>query len=100
MDGFGKTIRWAGVAALLLAGCVTPQNTRMPTLAYGDPKTERQSYSYHDPLPETMNGPGVERPRGAERQRPEPRRAIEQSIRPMSGEIGASAERYPDSVRP
>ena len=108
MKGLMVRIRLAGCAALL-AGCVSPQNTRLPTLGYGDPRAERQSYVYHNPLPERESGPAIERPRGFEFQRAEPRRTLERdSI--TQGIVGAggnfdssvnpSASKYPNSVNP
>ena len=64
-------------ALCLVAGCVNPTRTRLPSLGYGDPRAERQSYNIHDPLPERDIGPMVERPREFARERTEPRRTIE-----------------------
>ncbi|HTI51042.1 MAG TPA: hypothetical protein VL475_08825 [Planctomycetaceae bacterium] len=97
MNGVSLAIRFAGLSALLLAGCVSSGNTRLPTLAYGDPKAERRSYAYQDPLPEGDVGPLVERPRGLDRQRSEPRRAMERA-NPMSGALPESEARYPNVV--
>lgn len=101
MKGVSLSIRIAALVMLLLTGC-SSRNTRMPSLAYGDPKTERRSYDYHDPLPESMEGPFVERPRDAMRQRAEPRRAIEHynSISGVEGDTEPSAARYPNVVTP
>lgn len=102
MNGIWSRVQLVGCASLLLlGGCISSQNTRMPTLAYGDPKAERRSYDYHDPLPDRDSGPLVERPRGAERQRSEPRRTMEHAnIRPMGGEMPPSEARYQNVVQP
>lgn len=105
MNGISHKTRAAGCLALLLAalplaGCISSQNTRMPSLAYGDPRADRRSYDYHDPLPESQVGPFVERPREAVRQRSEPRRTMEHAITPMSGSLPQSTARYPDVVNP
>jgi len=84
---------------LLLGGCISSQNTRMPTLAYGDPRAERRSYDYHDPYADN-SGPFVERPRGADHQRSFSRRAMEQSYQPMSGSQPPSEARYQNVVQP
>src|SRR5579872_2451630 len=107
MKGVLSGIRLAGCAALL-AGCITPQNTRLPTLGYGDPRAERQSYTYANPLPDRESGPAIERPRGFEFQRAEPVRSQERSAitKDILGTGGAapalnpSASKYPDSVSP
>ena len=60
-----------------LAGCAS-DGTRLPTLAYGDPRAERLAAEYHDPLPEQDIGPYTSaRPRGFEHARSEPRRTLE-----------------------
>lgn len=101
MNGVSVRIRFAaGMSLLLLAGCVSSQNTRMPSLAYGDPRSDRRGYDYHDPYPESRVGPYVERPSGAERQRSEPRRTMEHALTPMSGTLPQSSARYPDVVTP
>lgn len=100
MNGISLGIRSAGCLALLfLAGCAS-QNTRMPSLAYGDPRSDRRGYDYHDPYPESNVGPFVERPREAVRQRSEPRRTMEHSLTPMSGDMPQSTARYPNVVTP
>jgi hypothetical protein len=74
----------------------------MPTLAYSDPQSERRSYEFHDPLPESQVGPLVERPREAIRQRSEPRRTIDHTpfeYRRLSADM-PPVSRYPDVVRP
>lgn len=97
-----------GVLACVAAigGCRTDQ-TRLPTLGWGDTKAEARSYNYVDPLAEQENGPFVERPRGFDRQRTEPRRTQQhfEQTREMISPTGAqsqaeSAARYPESVTP
>jgi hypothetical protein len=84
----------------LLTGCISSQNTRMPSLAYGDPRAERRTYDYHDPFADNT-GPFVERPRGADHQRSFSRRAMEQStMQPMSGTQPPSEARYQNVVHP
>lgn len=100
MNGFGVTARLAGCAALLLAGCVSQERTRLPTLSYGEPRAERRSFDVHDPYPEQRSGPMVERPREMDVQRSEPRRAIEHFVNPTSGSLPPEASRYPASVIP
>ncbi len=107
MNGVSLGIRVLAGAALL-AGCVNSQNTRLPRLGYNDPRVERQSYVYHNPLPERESARDIERPRGFEFQRTEPVRTQERA-RITEGITGAggtseglspSASRYPDSVNP
>jgi hypothetical protein len=97
MNGVSLAIRVSGLSALLLAGCVSSRNTRLPSLAYGDPKTELRSYVYQDPYPEGDVGPLVERPRGLDRQRSEPRRTMERANL-MPGAEPESQARYPNVV--
>jgi hypothetical protein len=108
MNGVWSGIRLAG-CAVLLAGCISPKYTRFPTLRPSDPVAERESFNYHNPLPNPANGsPTIERPRGFENQRAEPRRAIEvdaitNGITGASGEgtsNNPSASRYPATVNP
>jgi len=94
---------------LLAAGCISPQNTRFPTLGWNrDSRSERQSYTYHNPLPDPNLAKEIERPRGFENQRAEPRlsqdrSAITDDITGTSGSsVGSNpaASRYPASVNP
>lgn len=96
--------------ALLLGGCINARNTRLPTLGYGDPQSERDSYALHDPLPERESGPAMSiRPNGFDRNRTEPRRVLEQSTPRglMPGAVvapppapPATTSSYPQTVRP
>jgi hypothetical protein len=98
MKGVSLAICLFALSALLLPGCISSRNTRLPSLAYGDPKTELRSYTYQDPYPEGDVGPLVERPRGLDRQRSEPRRTMERANIPMSGSDPESQARYPNVV--
>ena len=105
MNAIMRRIRFVGCAALM-AGCISPQNTRLPTLRPSS--AERESYVYHDPLPDREAGPAIDRPRGFERQRSEPRRTLERDeiTSRIVGTNGGgssnnpSASRYPSSVDP
>lgn len=81
MHGFSLRLRLVG-SVLLLGGCINAQNTRMPTLAVGDPRATRQGYQVHDPLPDIHDGGGYMNdavPRGFDRQRTEPRQAADRA---------------------
>ncbi len=104
MDSMSRAfarMRWA-LCLGLLTGCVSSQHTRLPSLAYNRPDVERRSYEYHDPSPDREAGPEIERPRGFERQRAEPRRINERAGNVTSAGVQSglspSAARYPNSV--
>ncbi len=106
MNGVMLRIRLAG-CAVLLAGCISPQNTRLPTLGYNcDTRAERGSYNYLNPLPDQSVGTPFEQPRGFELPRAQPRRAQENfaTTEAITGSGGAvsspAASRYPGSVNP
>ena len=107
MNAIMRRIRFLGCAALV-AGCITSQNTRLPTLRPSPPSDERASYVYHNPLPDQEAGPPVDLPRGFERQRSEPvrsqeRRSITDSIVQNNGGGSSndpSASKYPSTVEP
>jgi hypothetical protein len=106
MNGVWLRLGLAACAAFA-SGCISSRTTRLPTLGWGDPKSEARSYSYHDPLAERETGPFVERPRAMDRQRPEARRTLEHyeetelMTRPTGYRSSAdSAAHYPDSVTP
>src|SRR3712207_9149809 len=62
----------------LLAGCITPWNTRLPTFEPRPPALERRSFQVHDPFPEDDIGPEtMVRPREFREPRDETRRATE-----------------------
>lgn len=101
-------IRLLGCAALL-AGCISPQNTRLPTLGYNrDTRAERQSYNYLNPLPDRSGAGYQALPRGFDYPRDEPRRAQERSATTsqilgtggVSTGANPSVSRYPNSVTP
>jgi hypothetical protein len=108
MNGVRLRIRLVGCAvllALLLAGCISPQNTRLPTLGYRDPRAERNS-EYLNPLPDSTGAMIYEQPRGFEYPRAQPRRAQDNSATTdsITGNGGAvsspAASRYPQSINP
>ncbi len=103
---------WVG-SAVLLGGCITPQNTRLPTLAYGDPRAESNSYMYHDPLGYTEPGGNSSgaRPRGYDVPRTEARRTMDHASDPTlpfplggssdsSSNTAPSGRKYQQSVSP
>ena len=66
---------------LLLAGCLNPARTRIPTFEAGHPRVEKRSFERHDPFPDRLTGPDMEvRPRSFNNQRTEPRRALEERL--------------------
>ena len=92
---------------LLLGGCITPWNTRLPTLGTRPPVVEGRSYQLHDPFPDPMTGPDtMNRPREYIEPRSEPRRAREgrallgmpQTV-PVAPTLPPSSWQYPDAVR-
>jgi hypothetical protein len=107
-DAMKSVMKRIGVAgcAVLLAGCISPQNTRFPTLGWNpNSQAERQSYTYHNPLPDPNLAKEIERPRGFENQRAEPqlskeRRAITDDIVGGGASSNPSASRYPASISP
>ena len=99
MPGLKFGIR-TGCILLLLAGCISPQRTRMPSFAYGDPNAERRSFELHDPLPERDSGPlAGALPRGFDVQRAEPRRTLENFHNPLGTNPDGSAAAAPPSAR-
>lgn len=106
MKGVFSKIRLVCCAALV-SGCIS-SNTRLPTLGYNDTRAERQSLDYINPLPERETSKEIERPRGFEYQRAEPRRALERSAetgrilnsRGVPAGMNPSASNYPESVSP
>jgi hypothetical protein len=104
MDSMSRNVNGmaACLAALVLMGCVSSQHTRLPTLGYNRPDVERKSYEYFDPAPDRNAGPAIERPRGFETQRSEPRRIREaagnQTASGVRSGLRPSAAKYPDSV--
>jgi hypothetical protein len=76
-----RTQRYRGclLACLLVAGgCLSPNNTRLPSWLSRPPAVEKKSYELHDPLPSESEGPQTQvRPRGFETPRSEARQAVE-----------------------
>lgn len=63
---------------VFLGGCITPWNTRLPTLHSQPPVVEGRSYQLHDPFPDAQVGPDpMIRPREFIEPRAEPRRTLE-----------------------
>ncbi len=93
--------------AVLVAGCISPRDTRLPTLR-GNPNTraEGNSYGYVSPLPEPTGALFYEQPRGFEFPRALPKRVQDASAETdiRTGRGGAvstpAASRYPQSVNP
>jgi hypothetical protein len=106
MNGVTLRIRLVG-CALLLGGCISPRDTRLPTLR-GNPDTraERNSYGYLNPLPDSTGAIFYEQPRGFDLPRAQPRRAQDNfaTTEEITGRGGAvsspAASRYPQSVTP
>ncbi len=93
--------------SLLLAGCVTPYNTRLPTLRPRHPAVERRSYEYHDPFPNSDLGPETnQRPWGFARPRTQPRQMWQlRRLGPLPPEATPTAPQseplgtaYPESI--
>ena len=84
------------VAGLLgITGCVNPQQTRLPTLAASDPRTERASYRYFDPYPDRDSGPLTYiRPRGFDINRTEARSTQERSVGTMANPVSTTTWDY------
>jgi hypothetical protein len=96
------------IVCLLLAGCVNPAFTRLPTFDAGHPFVEKRSFERHDPFPDRLDGPDTQvRPREFNDQRTEPRRALEERLfqgarpslnsQPETEDLRGS--QYRDSVR-
>ena len=88
------------VAALfLLAGCLNPQMTQMPSLGFRPTEIEKRSFAQHDPYPDDLSGPSTKnRPRAFIDQRTEERRAWEQRMLQGQGiPHGTAAPRLPTS---
>ncbi len=86
------------VCLLVAAGCLSPYNTRFPSLLYGSPSAERKSFEVHDPLPSVSEGPDTHvRPRGFEAPRSEARQAAESAQR---RQLGVPAPEFQQPVAP
>ena len=91
-----------GLGCFAVCGCLTPMNTRLPTLASPPAPVEKQSYRIHDPFPDEDLGPDtMTRPRGFNEPRAEPRRVLEgRSLLGLDQvPAGPSSFDYPDAVR-
>lgn len=104
MNRLSQTMIAAGL--LVVSGCVSQQNTRLPSLSYGDPRAERQSYAIHNPLPEREAPFAGALPPGFDIQRSEATRTRERYVNPYphnpdgsSVTTPASATRYTQTVR-
>ncbi|HEY2252359.1 MAG TPA: hypothetical protein VGH74_14900 [Planctomycetaceae bacterium] len=100
MNAITRRICCLGFAALL-AGCISPQYTKLPTL-----RPQPQDFTYHNPLPDREAGAAIDLPRGFDRQRSEPTRTLQRAE--ITNEIvkqngggsttNPSASKYPGSV--
>lgn len=64
-----------------LSGCLNSRDTSYPQLQTGPPTFENRRYQVHDPFPDRSAGPDtMSRPRGYDRQRTEPRRAVDNTM--------------------
>jgi hypothetical protein len=108
MNRVMRRVGLVGCAALL-AGCISPQSTRLPSLSYNrDVRSERQSYNYLYPLADPSGQGYQTAQRGFEYPRAEPRRALEkdETTRAILGTSGVNTglspavSRYPASVTP
>ena len=77
-----EILRFGLLAVVLMScGCVSPFNTRLPTVANGPPLAEKRAYERHDPFPNEELGPRTfTRPRGFIWPRTEERKALEGRI--------------------
>ncbi|HID24546.1 MAG TPA: hypothetical protein EYP14_19405 [Planctomycetaceae bacterium] len=92
------------------SGCITPFNTRLPTLLPRHPAVEKRSYEFHDPFPNPDLGPETDqRPRGYKRPRTQPRqlwelRKLRQLLtEPLPNQTqpqSSTGRKYPNVVRP
>ncbi len=91
-----------GAGSLAVCGCLTPYNTRLPTLDSPPAPVEKRSYSIHDPFPDEDLGPDtMTRPRGFNEPRAEPRKTLEsQSLLGLDkAPLPPNSFNYPDAVR-
>ena len=103
-----RALAFGGLAVpCLLAGCITPWNTRMPTVEPSHPAVERRSFQVHDPFPEEDLGPDtMVRPREFREPRELPRRAVEgrsflgmpAESAPVGPAFPPTTQNYPHSV--
>ena len=97
----------AGGLVCLLAGCVNPYVTRLPSFFAGDPKTERKVMERHDPFPSRELGPVLfTRPQGFVEQRPDTTqlnkegmlRGYRRGVEPVPPPGVSTQRRYPNTV--
>ena len=70
-----------GAACVLLSGCVSAMNTRLPVAWAGPPRSESLAYQQQDPFLDPNIGPAdATRPRDYARPRTEARQAAEQRL--------------------
>jgi len=105
----GRLVLLSVTSLIVLSGCITPLNTRMPSFLPRHPRVEKHAYEFHDPFPDTLTGPETnQRPWGFGIQRTEPRHAADlKALRASQpGRVEPSRQpeslgsRYPNVVRP
>ena len=97
--GFARVLGWG---CLAFCGCLTPFNTRLPTIDTPPAPVEKRSYSIHDPFPDEELGPDtMTRPRGFNEPRAEPRKTLESRALLGLDPVPAppNSFNYPDTVR-
>ena len=93
-------------AALVITGCLSPENVRTPDILRGQLPTEhaskqRRDFEIHDPLPSEDIGPATNtRPRAFRIQRAQPRRALENIPRNSLLPNNATDSTYPPTGFP
>lgn len=91
-----------GAGSVAVCGCISPFNTRLPTVDTPPAPVEKQSYRIHDPFPDEELGPDtMTRPRGFNEPRAEPRKILEsQSLLNLDrAPLPPNSFNYPDAVR-
>ena len=98
------------LVAIMSSGCLTPWNTRFPTLLPGSLEYERRESEVQDPFPDSNLGPGTSmRPPSFNQQRSDVTRARERgaaaALRQQFGAPGTPRPPelgvvYPETVRP
>ncbi|MFO1003746.1 MAG: hypothetical protein U0936_25730 [Planctomycetaceae bacterium] len=76
-------LAWLGTGAVIMgmSGCMTAQNTRLPSWYTWFPAAENEAYERTDPFPDPDIGPSLDStPRGYDRPRSESRKAAEQRV--------------------
>ena len=91
----GGNVRWLLLATALpfpvvLGGCITPANTRLPNLAVSTPPGERRSLEHYDPFADQALGPSTgTRPQSFTRGR-EPQRNSDEGRLLNGAPVGAA----------